>query len=1278
MNACFGEREIKFMLVLLESMYIDINSIIGYNNNVVTSLIYTYIMPRSKKTRSSNKQPVFCERCQRSFSNIELHYEKSNICRDHALLDSSGLLLDPTLVCTVASATANRSEEYRNHISDSHFALRLQNQVDSRTKSTKKRKSQRNESTIYNNDFPMEQLMNKATDVATKPVAASLTENRKKFPSMDPELSNFYQSSTFDADICFEPDSTDPAYANLSERQLKDYFNSLIDKVDQEEDNESSDDVDRPGVEIIEMCISDDNDMTTAENQFSAVNDIHPDQEQTTIGVDVFIPSQSSSQPPATSNVTFPTQVPLNHNQLYEGTEEEIFHHLNVGCYADFRHVQSEILEKQINITIPETLVNGLKLLKLCSDSNIPNYLYQKISDWHEESMMCSMMDSMGFIQDSSLIASLRNDCDIPKDRKKVLRLLSDLIYGNANAIPVRPIHNAIQLPSRKWTRISRFDVKGVIYSLFSDPTLMTLDTCLFHDKYYRNPNLLSGIPLEERSYSDIHTGSWFLHAYNTICTHPRDILCPIILFIDGTPIDQYGHLSLEPVLMTLGIFNRTARNKASSWRLLGYIPEEELHVDNIVNENNVASEVLDIEALGEQAQKRVDYHHILSYLLQDIVELEKSNGILWNINRVSADTNTISSELVRFRFTVMFVIGDAPGLDKLCDRFANYNKNIRYLCRDCWCPTKELGNVERVCNMTERSHILTLDAKECLQKSYHKVRNNAFDQLILGNDKYGINGCVPPEILHQFLLGVIKKLTSTFYKCCTIKGLKFLDRVSKYISMHWHRNSSRDVPPIQMFKDGINSKKKFTGDEEISHLFILYLCLCQTYSLEQFVKIEQTSPARSSVLKTIVTKDVVTDSNGQPVLDVNGKEIIREEREILKKKFPKVGSTLKHAKKWLALFEYSLCFYYWVKSDSVPAADLAVNGNDAKCPADRSIQRYLSMYFELVNDDSGMDVNGLKLHHCKHIPHYQRRFGSCLNFDGSIGERNLKSMAKNPARRTQQRSSVLAHQATERYFESTTINLLHQILVGQGRIKSETTSSFGTTNNTNATEIYHVNGRYRVFFDSNGKVLETKWNNSKEKRIFHSEAFMKQVFMRLIKPDFKMSCNYIDCFTVLKVNNRDGSTTSFRADPYFFQKSWFDWCETKWEGHHDEYPSRLYMFIDPSAMVFNVADLDVDKGDYWAVTRCGARDNRKPDRISSRRNPTLYSLDSKLFDSFGLEDTVRIINCDTINSDLFVAPDISGEDIIDRYGRKQFSVEHIQKFKKVNEWGELFINAEW
>ena len=48
------------------------------------------------------------------------------------------------------------------------------------------------------------------------------------------------------------------------------------------------------------------------------------------------------------------------------------------------------------------------------------------------------------------------------------------------------------------------------------------------------------------------------------------------------------------------------------------------------------------------------------------------------------------------------------------------------------------------------------------------------------------------------------------------------------------------------------------------------------------------------------------------------------------------------------------------------------------------------------------------------------------------------------------------------------------------------------------------------------------------------------------------------------------------------------------------------------------------------------------------------------------------------MNRDVFVAPDISGEVITGQSGRKEFNVDHIQKFKKVNEWGELFISSDW
>ena len=178
-------------------------------------------MPRSKNRRSSkNNGPVQCPRCQKYFTNIELHYEKSALCGDHALLDSSGLLEDPTLVCH--AATALTTYEYTNHLSKNHFSEQLNHHVHNDLKSSKKLKAT---SSAKIDD----ELLHKIHTVAASQMSKGNGNLKQPFPTMDPNLSAFRETSNFDDDMIFEPDSKDPAYANMSRRQLKQYFDSLVD-----------------------------------------------------------------------------------------------------------------------------------------------------------------------------------------------------------------------------------------------------------------------------------------------------------------------------------------------------------------------------------------------------------------------------------------------------------------------------------------------------------------------------------------------------------------------------------------------------------------------------------------------------------------------------------------------------------------------------------------------------------------------------------------------------------------------------------------------------------------------------------------------------------------------------------------------------------------------------------------------------------------------------------------------------------------------------------------
>ena len=1292
-------------------------------------------MPRKKQPKVSQQKPKeTCPRCLKSFGNINLHYQNSVLCHQQAAnllaVPPAGDCGDPTLVSSIDNA---KRSHYSNHIYDQNITDMIDRTIQNHNKKYKSLPSFSSNPNDQNPDLNHEKIIQRVQTMATArsvkqntpPSHTTLCGTRgqennttsnisSKSPvaassAVHPDMLSHYRSQDFDASLTFEPDEGDMVYSNMSKRKMKEYFSSLVEKAtkdgfDLDGDSDSDSDSDSLAVDqgiAVEMATSEDNEEDNHGNltgQVPTPLQDHDGNGGTSFTIDHFVPHHlgfdrilnphENLLPPSTSN--------------QPGTQNNLLLSLQEGCYADFRHIQSDIIERQSCLVLEKSLIASVKLLKMCVDSNIPNYAYGMIIEWHEDTNLTDALDHMsGQYTSLSATSTFRHGDSISSNRANVMKDLSSALYGRQPPFTVHPIHSAIQLPSKKWTRVSRFGLNGILHSLFTDPELLSPENCIMYDKYYRNPKLFHQLPIEERFYSDIHTGSWFLNAYNKICSNPHDILCPIILFIDGTPIDQYGHLVLEPVLMTLGIFSKETRNRAKSWRLLGYIPEENNHLDNLNVADDSSNSTMHTAAhnnLNDQVKKRMDYHHILSYILKDIVDIESSNGILWNIKKPSSNGQEFTMELVRFRFTVSFVIGDAVGLDKLCDRFANYNRNVKFLCRDCNCPTDHLNDLSFKCSWTERSYIKGLNVSECKQKSYHKVYNNAFDNMKLGHDSLGINGCCPPEILHQFLLGVLKKMTTTFYRCCTVKGSKYLDCISKYIATNWRRNSCRNVPSIQLFKDGIMSKKKLTGDEEISHVFIIYLCLSQSYTLQKFVEVEQASDARSVVRKISHTQVPIMDCQGNPILDRSGNQRLQTKKQVDKQYFPKIGNNLENVKKWLKLLEYSLCFYFWLKSDSIPASDVELKDNGS-CTADVSIRRYLELYYELVNEDSGMDINSLKLHQCTHIPHYIRRLASPLNHDGSIGERQLKTMAKNPARRTQQRSSVLAQQAAQRYYENTTVNLVYDILCHQGAIvppgekshNSQYNDTLASTTRLRTEEnVHHLRpvsanrsytavGKFRVYFTNSGSVTRITSNQSRKKKVFHKESFMKQVFQRLKQADIRLRSNYIDCFTLLKVKTQNGDIIPFRADPYFFQNNWFDWCETKWEGYSEMYPSRIFLFIDPTNMLFDVANVQQEFGEYWAVTRNGAEDLRKPKRIT--KSNIIYSLESKLFDSYAMEDNIRLLNCGAINGELFVCSDISNEtNKSSPYVPKprNFVVNHIQKFKKVKEWSRLFIDGDW
>jgi Plavaka transposase len=117
--------------------------------------------------------------------------------------------------------------------------------------------------------------------------------------------------------------------------------------------------------------------------------------------------------------------------------------------------------------------------------------------------------------------------------------------------------------------KVITHNITAAIHSLLSDQELMKAENLVFHNNPLEDPKAM-----DKTTIKDINDGSCYKNAYMYYCSnHEKDVLCPLILFIDKTHTDSKGSLTLEPVCLTLGIFNQKTRNKEEAWRIIGFIP---------------------------------------------------------------------------------------------------------------------------------------------------------------------------------------------------------------------------------------------------------------------------------------------------------------------------------------------------------------------------------------------------------------------------------------------------------------------------------------------------------------------------------------------------------------------------------------------------------------------------------------------------------------------------------------------------------------------------------
>ena len=217
------------------------------------------------------------------------------------------------------------------------------------------------------------------------------------------------------------------------------------------------------------------------------------------------------------------------------------------------------------------------------------------------------------------------------------------------------------------------FPFQQMLLSLLTDPVALQPENLAFDlSDPFKVPNVGDD---SAHVYDDFSTGHVHCEAWQRYCTQPHDLLCEIMLFMDKTYIDTKGKNTLEPVMMTLGIFNRSYRNRAEAWRPIGYMP-------NLMTWAPYKS----VDA------RHRDFHHLLRIMLSELAVLQQIGGLQW---RFATPHNNEGFFPCQLQIPVNCFMGDNEGNDKLCCRKGGgkgKKETGGRLCRYCNVLFEELG----------------------------------------------------------------------------------------------------------------------------------------------------------------------------------------------------------------------------------------------------------------------------------------------------------------------------------------------------------------------------------------------------------------------------------------------------------------------------------------------------------------------------------------------------------------------------------------------------------
>ena len=911
---------------------------------------------------------------------------------------------------------------------------------------------------------------------------------------------------------------------------------------------------------------------------------------------------------------------------------------------------QRDIKNFRENAVFDKSDVANIELFELLRTSGAPKYLFERIQQWS--------------FKHSHAISSSN-----PVKRNTFVRQMRKKVYGNTFSKEIEPKVKEVYLSHGARIPVVYFSFRAAVASLLSNSELMKDDNLLL------NPNDPFHSMPDGSTLSDLNSGWWFRETCQMFSLEPRkDILLPIILFIDGSTIDTYGKMSVEPITFTLGIFRRSTRNKPEAWRTMGYIES----LKNIVSESIVRK--------ANNAKRRLqDKHTVIKSILKELIEIQGPNaGFEWDL--------CLGGKVYRvtFKIAVQVIIGDCKGNDELCARYGSHNKRTAGFCRDCKVNYEQSDNPYHLCQWITPSDFLHRTEEQINQFGFHCIEN-AFSLLNFGAGQRGVYGATPSEPLHSFKLGICKYLFEGFVSDHVPKStIKKIDKMLSSLGSGRQRQSYQPFPKISVVRNGITAIGSLTADEQFARIFCVYLSLHDPCILKSLSNDKR-------YIKPVQDDDKDNAENCAPVaVDAMG---------------------LDEAKKWFLMFEDTVLYHSWLYAEAhdvnelIPEFDtdsdasnhnddFHINWSDKKLDGKDSnalhmIRQYLRDLKKVLNRSQGNQHKLVKLHQQLHNPRQVLKDGSLLNVDGGRCESIAIHSSKNQAAISQKRAVKLNWQIANNLLDDTSIRdasilhseLQHDCSRGQGTSTDKESCALGS--------------HFSIFIDdpetssdNNGPVkIKMKWRSAKSKTGINqkiSEALIRRLYFNMSVGGCLKHTSQIKGFTEIIL---DGHT--YRSHPsYWGDKPWYDWAMIQWDHESDPYPAQICMLLDLSeARFMNNAELDVLRNsplgarlindpaythirggnnyEYlsrtkWMVVRSSLSVEEQGVRVRDE-----YRLKSTICKRYYMEDEYRIIPVDAIEGPAFCLH-VNGT--IDTSNDVSGSNQIIMLTHK-DEWKSMFLN---